>query len=102
MEVRPRFVSGAQYVRSASLSPSGVRAVFEFRGDVVTVPGEKGDPRNITETPGVHERDPVWSPDGASIAFFSDRSGEYALHVKSQGGKGEARVFALNGSGGEG
>ncbi|MCJ7682627.1 MAG: PDZ domain-containing protein, partial [Candidatus Aminicenantes bacterium] len=99
MEVRPRFVSGPQYVRSASLSPSGVRAVFGFRGDVVTVPGDKGDPRNITQTPGVHERDPVWSPDGGSIAYFSDRSGEYALHVKGQDGKGEARVYALNGSG---
>jgi tricorn protease len=99
VERRPRFVKGQEYVRAAHVSPGGVRAVFEFRGEIVTVPAEKGDPRNLTGTPAVHERSPAWSPDGRWIAHFSDASGEYALHVRAQDGKGEPRVIELAGSG---
>src|SRR6185295_3861713 len=59
-ETRPRFVKGAKYVRNWGLSPSGARAVLEFRGEIVTTPAEKGDPRNLTNTTGVYERNPVW------------------------------------------
>jgi tricorn protease len=99
IEVRPRYVKGAKYIRSASLSPSGARAVFGFRGEIITVPADKGDARNLTNTTGAHERYPVWSPDGKYIAYFSDESGEYELHIKQQDGKGEAKKFKLNGSG---
>jgi tricorn protease len=98
-ETRPRFVKGTRYIRNAALSPSGARAVFEFRGEIVTVPGEKGDTRNLTGTPGAHERSPAWSPDGKQIAYFSDASGEYALHVASQDGKGEPRILKVAGAG---
>jgi tricorn protease len=98
-ETRPHFVKGAKYIRNAGVSPSGARAVFEFRGEIVTVPAEKGDPRNLTSTPGVHERQPAWSPDGKSIAYFSDAGGEYALHVRPANGKGTARVYPLGGAG---
>ncbi len=59
------------------------------------MPAEKGDIRNLTNTPGVAERDPAWSPDGKSIAYFSDESGEYALHVRAQNGMGEVKKIAL-------
>lgn len=98
-ELRPRFVRGASYVRSAGISPSGQRAVFDFRGDIITVPAEKGDPRNITQSTSVHETFPSWSPDGKSIAYFSDAGGEYQLHIKAQDGKSEARSFKLTGTG---
>ena len=98
-ELRPRFVKGANYIRSADLSSSGARAVFDFRGDIITVPAEKGDPRNLTLTPGTHEKYPAWSPDGKSIAYFSDASGEYELQIKSQDGKGDAKSFHLSGAG---
>ena len=97
VEARPRFVKGAKYIRNAAVSPSGARAVFEFRGEIVTVPAEKGDPRNLTESPGVHERSPAWSPDGKSIAYFSDEGGEYRLHVRSADGKGKAKVYEPQG-----
>src|SRR5262249_45326334 len=89
-EARARFAKGKgiKYVRTGHLSPGGARAVFEFRGEIVTVPAEKGDPRNLTNTPGVQERYPAWSPDGTSIAYFSHEGGEYALHVRPADGKG--------------
>jgi tricorn protease len=96
-EVRPHLQNVAKEIRNAKISPSGVRAVFEAHGEILTVPAEKGDIRNLTNTPSVMERTPVWSPDGKSIAYFSDESGEYALHIKAQNGEGEARKVALQG-----
>jgi tricorn protease len=98
-ELRERFARGSQWARGGSISPTGARAAFSFRGEIVTVPAEKGDPRNLTQTPGVHERDPVWSPDGKSIAYFSDASGEYELHVAAQDGKGAVNKYKLGGAG---
>jgi tricorn protease len=72
------------------------RAVFEAHGEIVTVPAENGDPRNITNSPGVMERDPAWSPDGQSIACFSDESGEYELHILPQNGLSEVKKIKLS------
>ncbi len=99
LELRPRYVKGERYIRSMGISPSGKRAVFDFRGEIITVPAEKGDPRNLTQTPGAHEKYPAWSPDGKSIAYFSDASGEYQLYIAPQDGKGQPRVYNLNGHG---
>jgi tricorn protease len=81
------------------LSPSGARAAFEFRGEVVTVPRERGDDRNLTLTPAAHERPPAWSPDGKWIAVFSHESGACELHVLPQDGKSPRRTFPLQGAG---
>jgi tricorn protease len=98
-ETRPRYARGARWIRGAALSPSGARAAFEFRGEVVTVPAEKGDVRNLTSTMAAHERSPVWSPDGTKIAYFSDESGEYQLYIRSQDGKGAPQVVKVEGHG---
>ncbi len=98
-ELRERYAKGVQWVRTGAVSPSGARIVVDFRGEIVTVPAEKGDPRNLTQTPGVHERGPAWSPDGKPIAYFSDESGEYELFVRDQDGKGAPKKFKLGGSG---
>jgi len=96
-EVRPRLQNVEKEIRNARISPTGVRAVFEAHGEILTVPAEKGDIRDLTGTPGVMERNPAWSPDGQHIAYFSDESGEYALHVKAQTGEGDERKIALAG-----
>ncbi len=99
LETRPRWAKGPKWVRDASLSPSGARVALEFRGEIVTVPAEKGDPRYLTNTTGAHERGPVWSPDGKEIAYVSDESGEYEVVVRSQDGKGTPRRIKVPGSG---
>jgi len=96
-EVRPHFQNVAREIREASISPTGMRAVFEAHGEILTAPAEKGDIRNLTNSPGVMDRTPAWSPDGKSIAYFSDESGEYALHIKAQSGEGETRKIPLAG-----
>jgi tricorn protease len=93
--VRPRVEKVGKQVQNVGLSPTGARVVVEARGEILTVPAEKGDVRNLTASPGVADRDPAWSPDGKSVAFFSDESGEYELHVKPQNGLGEAKKFKL-------
>jgi len=94
-EVRPRLVNVGRRLTSAHISPTGARAVFEARGEILTVPAEKGDYRNLTDTPAIVERDPAWSPDGKTIAYFSDESGEYALHLRPQSGQGEVKKISL-------
>ena len=94
-EVRPHFEKIADHVMNSGISPTGARAVFEAHGEILTVPAENGSIRNITNSPGVADRSPAWSPDGKSIAYFSDESGAYALHIKDQGGNAPAVSISL-------
>jgi tricorn protease len=87
--VRPHFAKvDPKRIQNFSISPTGARAVFEAWGDIFTVPTDKGDIRDITHSPAVADRDPAWSPDGKSIAYFSDESGEYELTIRDQNGMG--------------
>jgi tricorn protease len=99
VETRPRFVKGTKYVRNTSLSPTGARVALEHRGEIITVPAEKGDDRNLTNSVAAHDRSPAWSPDGKKVAWFSDESGEYQLFIQPQDGKSAPRRIALKGSG---
>ncbi|MBI4902994.1 MAG: PD40 domain-containing protein [Acidobacteria bacterium] len=94
-ELRPKLQKLQRSARNIRLSPTGARAVMEARGDVYTVPAEKGNARNISKSQGVADRDPAWSPDGRWIAYFSDESGEYALHLSPQSGQGAVKKIAL-------
>jgi tricorn protease len=99
LETRPRFVKGARYIRGSSLSPTGARVALDYRGEIITVPAEKGDDRNLTRSAAAHDRFPSWSPDGKTIAWFSDESGEYQLFLQPQDGKGSPRKISLGGAG---
>jgi tricorn protease len=94
--LEPRLAAVApDAVENVAVSPTGVRIVAEARGDIFTLPAEKGDIRNLTRTAGVAERDPSWSPDGKSIAYFSDASGEYQLYIRDQDGLSQPKVIDL-------
>ncbi|HUO16993.1 MAG TPA: PDZ domain-containing protein [Verrucomicrobiae bacterium] len=94
--VRPHFAKvEPKRIQNFNLSPTGMRAVFEAWGEIFTVPTDKGDIRNITRSPAVADRDPAWSPDGKSIAYFSDESGEYELAIRDQSGLGDVRHINL-------
>ncbi|MBV9294920.1 MAG: PD40 domain-containing protein [Acidobacteriaceae bacterium] len=95
-EVRPRFEKlTVAKIENSAISPTGQRALFEAHGEILTVPAEKGDVRNLTSSPSVADRDPAWSPDGKWVAYFSDESGEYALHIRDQSGLGEVKKIDL-------
>jgi len=92
---RAHYRKVGEKIAAAGISPAGARAVFEANGEILTAPAEKGDVRNLTRTTGVAERDPAWSPDGKWIAYFSDESGEYALHLADPAGNAAVRKIEL-------
>ena len=95
----PYFKNVTEDITAMGVSATGKRAVIGARGDVFTVPAEKGEIRNLTDTPGVREMDPSWSPDGRWVAYLSDRSGEYELYVRPGDGSGEERRVTKDGKG---
>jgi tricorn protease len=84
---RAEYRNVSAWITDLDLSPSAKRAVFAARGDLFTVPAEKGDPRLLLGTPGARERDPAWSPDGRWIAYLSDQTGEYEIWVTGSDGR---------------
>jgi len=97
-KVRASLKNVAGLIQNYSLSPSGKRAVFEARGEIFTVPEKYGSVRNLTNTSGVAERYPVWSPDGKYVAYISDRTGEYELYLRPADGTGEEKQITKDGS----
>ncbi len=85
--VRPTTVDASALVEHFAVSPGGRRAVLAARGDLLTVPKEHGDVRNLTRSSNAHDKHPVFSPDGSRIAFVSDRSGEEQLWLVDHAGE---------------
>ena len=93
---RAKIAKVADKVTNFEIAPDGKRALFGARGDIFTVPAKNGNTRNLTRTPGIHERNSKWSPDGRSIAYVSDKSGEDEIYTMSQDGQGEAQQLTRN------
>jgi tricorn protease len=91
----PQWKEVSRYIDNIALSPTGKRAAIEARGEIFTVPAEKDDVRNLTQSSASAERDPAWSPDGKWVSYFSDKSGEYQLVIASADGSAPARTIAL-------
>ena len=89
--IRNYTVDAADFIAAGAISATGKRAVIEARGDIWTLPAEKGAPRQLTDTSGAAERLPRWSPDGRWISYYSDESGEYNLYITQSDGLGETR-----------
>ena len=97
--LKPQVVKVEQLLRAPSVSPAGKRAAFEARGDLFSVPAEHGPVVNLTASSGVAERYPRWSPDGKTLAYWSDRSGEYELTFRPADGTGAEETVTKLGPG---
>jgi tricorn protease len=95
--IRPKQVDAGENIGNWNISPTGLRGVFEARGDIWTLPADKGAVRNLTRSSGVAERDPSWSPDGEWIAYFSDATGEYELVLARSDGRTPTRQLTSDG-----
>ncbi len=84
--MRPHWENAGNSISNVAISPNAKRIVVESHGEIITVPAEKGSPRNLTSQPGSAQRSPAWSPDGKWISYFSDESGEYQLKITDQYG----------------
>jgi len=92
-ETRPYIKNVGEFITHVELSPSGQRALVVARGEVFTVPEDKGPTRNLTQDSGARDKDAVWSPDGRKIAYVSDKSGEYEIYVvDAMGGAEPSRI----------
>ncbi len=94
---RGKVVKVDRRVTNYEIGPDGQRALFGARGDIFTVPAKHGNTRNLTMTPGIHERSSKWSPDGRTIAFISDRSGTEEIWLMNQDGTGEPSQLTTGG-----
>ena len=99
VRTRPRWVDASKTIQAFDIAPNGRRALFEARGDVFTVPAEHGNTRDLTQTSGIREQDPSWSPDGKWIAYVTDRTGEAQLAVRSADGTGDEQILTSRNKG---
>jgi len=93
---RSEIKNGSGYITAASLSPDGERVVITARGEVFDLPADKGVTKNITRTPGAHERNAQWSPDGKYIAYISDETGETELYLQALGSGEKIQLTKAN------
>ncbi len=91
----PHWEDVSNRITNLAISPTGKRVLVEARGEIFTIPAEKGDTRDLTRSSGSAERDPAWSPDGKYVCWFSDRSGDYQLVIEDQSGVKPLRVLSL-------
>ncbi len=91
----PNWKDVTNRMTNMALSPTGRRAIVEARGEIFTIPTDKGDVRNLTNSSSSAERDPAWSPDGKFISYFSDKSGEYRLYIETQDGLTPPREITI-------
>lgn len=93
---RSELKDGSKYITEASISPDGERIVITSRGEVFNLPVDKGVTKNITRSPGQHDREAQWSPDGKQIAYISDGTGETELYLQDATGSEPVQLTKNN------
>jgi len=96
-ETLPRYVQAKDFIESFAISPGGERVAFAARGELFSAPAKNGEVRQLSRTPDAREMSVSWSPDGKWLAYLSDASGEYEIHVRAQDGSGAPRQLTTNG-----
>lgn len=99
LTLMPKTEDVSNRIMDYNISPAGKRALFDARGDVFSLPAGHGVITDFTQTSGIAERYPSWSPDGKYLAYWSDQSGEYELTVRNQGGNGDEQQLSHLGAG---
>jgi tricorn protease len=94
-ETKPRKIDAVPWTNWAALSPDASHLLFGIRGEVFEVNASSGEADNLIKTSAAVERNPVWSPDGKWIAYFSDESGEQQLHLRAAQGGVPLRRIAI-------
>ena len=94
--VRSHWTGIDKYIENVSISPNGKRILLSARGEIISLPADKGNFRNLTNSSGVADRSAVWSPDGKSICWFSDESGEYQMVISDQFGNNKKKITIAN------
>ncbi len=97
LAARPQHRAVSRFIEDFALAPHGARALFVARGDVFTAPIEHGPTRNLTRSSTAHDKAARWSPDGSTIAFISDLSGEEELYLIAQDGGAAPQRLTTNG-----
>jgi tricorn protease len=94
----PYYKNVKENIHSFAVSPTGKRALFDARGDIFSVPAENGITENLTESQGIREIFPGWSPDGKYISYYSDLTGEYELYLLENRKDAKPRQVTFNSS----
>ncbi|MFA8342145.1 MAG: PDZ domain-containing protein [Rhodothermaceae bacterium] len=97
--LKPYQAKVGNAISGSAISPDGKRVVFNARGEMFTVPVKHGFTKNLTQSSGVNEIYPAWSPDGKNLAYWSDKTGEYELYIKKADGSGEEKKLTDLGKG---
>lgn len=94
----PYYKNVKDFINGAAVSPSGKRALFDARGDIFSVPAKNGVSINLTQTQGVRETAPSWSPNGKYISYYSDATGEYEIYLLENKKGAKARQLTFGSS----
>lgn len=89
-------VQNPLWLRNTAISPDGTTIAFTYRGNVYTVPSTGGKATQLTQ--GSYNTSPVWSPDGHSIAFASDREGSLDIFLVDANGGTPVRLTTHSGN----
>ena len=79
------YAGNVSWLRYPSISPDGKSVVFSYGGDLYIVGSDGGEARKLTSHQA-YDYAPVWSPDGKTIAFASDRFGNFDIYTVSYKG----------------